>query len=526
MPFAYLASCQLGRARYLGGGQARGIAFTLAELGSPAVIASTTDILDDVSFDVASAFYEAARSGAVGVALLAARRQLIEHGSHPALVARIIIYGDPWHKLLADPNVDKDLVADPATALLDAFFGQFKRKPRSASWEQATRMIRDGTADHRLLAAFGLVQSASEHQSRKVPLPIEERLAELEQEITLADELRHGPSQAMLRLLRADLLDDQGGDKRSLTYLRDAIVYMDALRDLPGPWPQLLLKLRARLARRKLAGRGLEIERLGPRADVPDEALEGAMDVLLATQQAAEDSYGGPVRPRPRENSVEDIAWNTVVLGHPNRFEDLAEASAFCRLTARKLVDRGYLASGQEQLAQVMLTGLLWFLWFSQKVTFLEPELVEGQSGTVLAMLQDIAGLSESAKLWAEVRDFPGQVDQALAYLDALPAARREEDVEQTMAGLVSRAHHILDNVASQSAQAALAGCAAFVTGTFAVKNRYSQFVGEDLYSKLTEAVWDLTHENETRFASYLSKGFEFVRTGEADELLRWQASG
>src|SRR5262249_10290035 len=43
MPFVYLNTCQLGVTRYLGGGQSRGLAFTLAELGALAVMANSAD---------------------------------------------------------------------------------------------------------------------------------------------------------------------------------------------------------------------------------------------------------------------------------------------------------------------------------------------------------------------------------------------------------------------------------------------------------------------------------------------------
>jgi hypothetical protein len=226
-----------------------------------------------------------------------------------------------------------------------------------------------------------------------------------------------------------------------------------------------------------------------------------------------------------RRGAESDGAWNVVVLGHPNRFEDPAEASALCRLTARKLVDRGYLAADREQLAQVRLTGLLWFLWSSQKIPFLEPELVEGQAGTVVALLHDIAaGLPQSAERWAvAVQDFPDRVDQTLAYLDALPLEHRNEKIEEQVTVLTSQAKQLLDDVASHAPQT-LASSAAFVTGIFAVKNRYSPLQGEDnMFDQLTTAVWELTHDNEARFASYLWKGFEPVRSGDADELFRWR---
>ena len=60
LPFVYLNTCELGEARFLGGGRGRGLAFTFAELGAPAVLAYTKSVFDDVSAacqDVLSRIY-------------------------------------------------------------------------------------------------------------------------------------------------------------------------------------------------------------------------------------------------------------------------------------------------------------------------------------------------------------------------------------------------------------------------------------------------------------------------------------
>ncbi len=69
---------------------------------------------------------------------------------------------------------------------------------------------------------------------------------------------------------------------------------------------------------------------MGPESAGADEVLDEVVKVMFATQQAEEEELGA-VELRPREGSLEDIAWNAVVVGHPNRFEDVAEASQYGR---------------------------------------------------------------------------------------------------------------------------------------------------------------------------------------------------
>ena len=83
-------------------------------------------------------------------------------------------------------------------------------------------------------------------------------------------------------------------------------------------------------------------------------------------------------------------SWHS---GYPNRFEDTIEASAYAGIVARKLVARGFVAQQAAPIAHPMLTGLLWWLWSSQNTSYLDPAVVEGQTGTLRVMLDDLAGI-------------------------------------------------------------------------------------------------------------------------------------
>jgi len=96
MPFIYLSTCNLARTRYLGGGIGRGLAFTLSEMGAPAVISNSSPILDGESVALVISFYELALAECVGDALRLARHR---SGTSPHTWGRAVLFGDPWHRL-------------------------------------------------------------------------------------------------------------------------------------------------------------------------------------------------------------------------------------------------------------------------------------------------------------------------------------------------------------------------------------------------------------------------------------------
>src|SRR5215208_927027 len=502
MPIVYLNTCQLGRTRYLGGGQAKGLAYAFSELGSPTVLANTADVLDDISTDVATAFYEEIIEDSTGASLLTARRQLVEKGVHPALVARVILFGNPWHTVRGEQS-DQGFF-DPAADLLDAYFDIESVDGKEEAWAQANSLIVSGQGNDRLRAAIALLQGADSLQSSQPSEENDSSSVDLEKAIALADELRHPPAQALLRILRVDFVPE--GDERARDWLRDAVQYLEILANVSDGWRNVLMNARSKLRRQELVDQGLQIRHSNPEGDRPDEVLDAALDTIFATQQEAEEELG-PVRLRSVEHGLEDIAWNAVVIGHPNRFEDVAEASAFATLLTRKLVGRGHLDAAADPYAPAMLTGLLWFLWSTQKTAYLEPDLVEGQTGAVLALVRDLnanwAPPSDDSRS-EPVRNFPGHVDEVLSYLDRQPWERQYREIAEKIPQLLASAQEILARIADDAPDD-LAACAALITGALAVKNSYSPLQGQDdMYEGLTDAVWSLNADNEGRFMAYL----------------------
>jgi CHAT domain len=520
IPFIYLNTCQLGKTRYLGGGQYRGLAFTLSELGAPAVIANTTNILDEVSSELAEAFYEEGIVRPVGTALLEARRRLISSGQNPVLVARVILMGNPWHQL---SGLEEEGVGiDPTAELLDAFFYNPDPAVRQQAWQEAQHRLQGTGGTIRMKAGIMLVQSASDAQKAEN----KQWVKDMDGAIELADALNHNGAQALLRYTKA-YLGLERGNPEAIEWLKNAIPYLKSHEYFGDDWSRMLIDARAILRRVEMAEKGLQFVHHGPESEDADESLNAIIDTLLATQREAEEEVGSTIL-REKEESLEDIAWNAVVIGHPNRFEDVGEASHYADQLVRKLVDRGNIPAAALSFAPAMLVGLLWFLWSSQKLTYLEPELAEGQAGTLVELIKDIAAHwspPDHEPWYSLIESFLKGIDEVLAYLEDVPYERVHHDIKEKVEDLTREAQEVLAQVHGSYPEA-LPACAALITGTFAVKNRYSPLQGsvpEDIHEKLTDVVWSLNADNEERFYPYLMRGFEVVRNREPDELTKWR---
>ncbi|MGY1668069.1 CHAT domain-containing protein [Geodermatophilus sp. SYSU D00696] len=510
-PFVYLNTCELGRTRYLGGGQARGLAFTLAEMGAPAVVANTTDVLDTASTSIAVRFYEESQDAPAGQALLAARRRLLADGVDPAVLARVVLIGDPWHVL--DPRQRQDETVDAAGELIRTYFDIEPGATDAAAEQRLAEALAGPSSHHRLLAARALVSAAagiapgsSDQQTR----------ADVDIALALADELGAPEAQAVLRLLRAQVGLPEPARWTEEQLLRDAVTHLETFGPEQPAWGRMAFGIRARLRRAEMAARGLTITQRLPDGTEPDPAMDAVVDVVLVSEQRAEEQRGR-VTPRVVETGLHDISYNAVVLGHPNRFEDTISATAYCRLLTRKLIAGGHVPATSEERTLPMVCGLLWHLWSTQKTSFLDRDVVEGQAGAVDALVRDIA----AGHPVDDVLEFPAEVDRVLAVLDAVPWERVHIEVPTQMADLADRAEALLDTIPPEELPAA----AAFVTGVLATRNTYTSLEGQDAMEEhMTAALWRLSHANDARFAPYLNEGFAPLREREPDELLRWMA--
>ncbi len=233
---------------------------------------------------------------------------------------------------------------------------------------------------------------------------------------------------------------------------------------------------------------------------------------------------------RPREDSLHDMTWNAVVIGHPNRFDE-ADATLFGRRLSRKLIDHGAIPEPGQAYAPEMLIGLLMYLWSTQKVTYLEPDVVEVQAVALKALISDIGdswspppdGSTKQA-----LDSFVAAVDQTLASLDAMSWEEVVRALEERISALGREAEEVLDRVARAN-PFALAGSAAYLTGVLAAKNTFSPLGGsvlERIHDELLKAMTAVSLRNDERLLPYLSAGYRALRERPPDELARWRAEG
>ena len=518
-PFVYLNTCNLGQTRYLGGGLSRGLAHAFAELGAPAVVAHATPVPDRAAVELAIAFYDEAGAAPVGEALRAARRAVAENGTRAAMWATAILLGDPDHRFVPD---DVPARGDAAANLLDHVFAPDRdNDAANEAWSTAMAIAAEG-GNPRLEAAFGLVELMSAYRDPDEAADA----AALERAIALADRLRHPGTRALLRFVRANHRAERETGEAPVALLEEAIRHLTAAAaDGNGAWNGLLQGARERLAAQESALRGVEMRVRMPEGAEDDGSMAALMRAVMGAQQAAADTYGRAVL-RDEETCVEDVAWNAVVAGHPNRITDMIETTTYAGLVVRKLVVRGHLPEASRPFAGTMLAGLLRYLWDRQNLNYLAPDFAAAQAGAVLALLDDVRARwsPPDAQPWfALVAGVPASVDATVADVRAQPWEKYREHLGPAMDALQAGLLATLDAVAAQHPDA-LAGCAAFVSGITIEKNTFSAVeCTEDTEEAMKRVHFALDAGNEGRYWTYLAAGFGAVANRAPDELERWR---
>jgi hypothetical protein len=519
LPFVYLNTCNLGQTRYLGAGVSRGLAHTFAELGAPAVVAHTKPVSDRAALRLASAFHAAIGNHDVGNALLEARKALHAEGDLASWASAVLI-GDPRHSPSAPASQSID---DPGSDLLDAFFGlDVDEATKSDAWQTALAKIEAGECP-RVEAALGLVQMVSALRGDDP----REDMATLADAVDVADALHHLPSRAMLRLVLAAQADERGPSADAQALLEDTIRYLAPLAAFEPQWGAVLVNVRGKLAKQRSSARGLEIRAHLPPGQEDDGSMDAIMEALMGAQQSAEDTYGRATV-RDTETDANDVAWNAVVMGHPNRFEDIPESVRFAAIVARKFVQIGSLPSTSLPYAVPMLAGLLRYLWDSQNLNHLGRDAAEAQAGALLLMLDEIrthwSPPGDAAPL-ATVAAVPAMVDELLAFLDGLDWQEIYKHLDERMDALSEKLEAMLAGL-QEKHPSALAGCAAYVCGVVMEKNTFSPLDGsvpESIGERLTRVYHALARENPAHFFACLAKSHEALASRPQDELARWK---
>ncbi len=258
-----------------------------------------------------------------------------------------------------------------------------------------------------------------------------------------------------------------------------------------------------------------------------DPQMDAIMNILqgVYSQQAKEN----PTALRTPERSIDDAVWNAVVMGHPNRFSDMPEVFSVGQTVATKLLTLNALPPLAAPYAPVILSGLLNFLWRSQNLAYLDPEMARGQAGTLKVAIATIAKdwAPPTGQPWFRaLGEFPLAVDATLGKLESLSYEAVYQHLDPEMQKLQGVATLALSGVAKKH-QAVTPAAMAWLLGTVVQKNVFSPLDGSvpETYSDRLNKIYDtLERSAEGAFMPWLASGFQAVRENEMDELQRWKA--
>jgi CHAT domain-containing protein len=419
VPFVYLNTCSLGATRYVGGGARRGIAHALVELGAPAVVANLSPVDDQIAAELSAAFYQEAFSHPVGEALRRAKLQLAERGVAAPMWGTTVLLGDPELRLQEGEGrrAPRPVLSD---RLLDAFANPERDQGKlDGLTGRAMRALEDDPDDSRLRGALMLldsIQTAEEADDR-------ERATELHFAVELADTLGHPATAAMVRIRAGEDLADQGRTQEALETLESALPMLDSLNEVDQRWRQPREQTYGvwKQLDREVSGEG----RVVLEVDGTEEEIALQVNALLGSQAIVERG-GEDVGFRLPEGSLEDVAWNAVLVGHPSRFRRLGAQAEVAGQLCGKLVRMGALPEEGVVWAETIVSGLLPYLWHG--LSPLSVDVVRRSAAVLLAAVTD-AGTRwtevASAPWFEPMEAFRAEVESSVRAAADVPARRQ-----------------------------------------------------------------------------------------------------
>ena len=521
LPVTYLNICSIGQAHYVGAGISRGIAHAMVEAGAPAVVANLLPVEDRNASQLALEFYRYSQRYPFGEALRLARNKLAKQNVHPILWGTTILIGDPWVTL--EPGATK---LSTATQLLDAYFSlSTDDRDREDKRQKAIIALLSDPGDVRLQASVELLRLSA----TVTDLSDAQQRAQWDQVVRLADEIDHLPAMALARYVRLNQLDSSLEPADRLRLIDDAVRYIEPMAVIDQAWERLLLDAHAKRSHLDLGARDLEVQMHNASDQSKEDELQVIMDTILGAQ-ARQEAVDGRVTLRQPERNVDDVLWNAVVIGHGNRFEDMPEAFSFSIQLAAKLHNHSVLPAQAMPYAPIILVGFLYFIWHSQNLTYLAPEMVEGWVGALKVAITELARewAPPSGRPWFKKLDsFSNMVDAVIERLNDFSYEEIYHHLDPEMSKLQLLAKDILVNIQAKYKQA-LAGSTGWIMGTIIQKNTFSPLDGsvpEDIGEHLCQIYFEIESIAEGCFMSWLMDGFQGVRERQFDELQRWKAN-
>ena len=518
-PTAYINACSLATTRWVGGGRSQGIAYAFFETGSPAVVANLLPVEDELASALARAFYEHAHETAVGDALRAAREDVRPRGS-PALWGSTILMGDP-RATLEERAGDLPLV----DRLLDALM--LGEGDRDALWMQAVGSLDEMSRDPRLEAAMLLVRGISGLEAE----PDASSRATVVAACRVALDLDYLPGAALLAAILASTYGEADERAETLRVLEGVLEVLEPLEHDEGPWKSLLDRTLTQWMLARLGDRAPGLQVRGPGSDAEHEELLGLGQAMRDMQLAIEarrirsgPSATGATAPR----SEHDLLHEAVTASRSVHLEDMPEVAAYCDQVTEKLIAAGALTREAQPHAATAITGLLHWLWGSQNVFALPPEMADGQTGT---LGQLVAAIREhwppvGAQWFAELAPLPKTIRDELASIEGLPYDDRLYPAIDTAIGRVEDAVTGALGRVRERYPARAPDAMAFALGALIEHNTYSYLDGsvpEGISERLTRVHTRVSADAEAAFYPWLMEGFRGAREHQPDELERWR---
>jgi hypothetical protein len=510
LPFIYLNTCELGETRFLGGGRGRGLAYTFAELGAPAVLAHTKPVFDDVSSALAPAFYRRSLECPIGEALRRTRKELLNR--YPASeIARLVLLGNPKHVL---PGVEAVVqVDDPTDGLLDKYFDlESTHKERS---EVLTYMLNHGRQHGpRLQAGAYLVFSREEAMhTNEGSDPIQLRDA-----IALSEAINHRGSAALFKLKTAHLSSKQRAADAA-DRLWEALEDVNVLARIDSRWEEQRKIAVALLKVRELEKRGIDSDRLTQTRKENPDSLQSFLSSVAGVEPLWE--VDTP-RLRARESTLEDIVWNAVLAGDRNRLEAVPERLAFTTALIEKLIWRGHLAATAQEFAFPILVAALACVWSARNQRWSSRHCAIGQMRLIEGLINDLktSWSPPDIELQKSVDPVPRAIDAALSKIEAGGYFGGYDVLQTEMAAARTLAKRTIKSAASTKYPGGIDSTIAFVAGCFMMKNKFEAAFQDNYTAERLTAIFDELSADLREQVVRSSTAFE---TDSADELIRWR---
>lgn len=519
LPFVYLNTCNLGQTRYLGGGVSKGIPYAIISKGGPSVIANLSLVDDKSAMEISEEFYENCNTGTVGQALRKTRQNLNDDGMSPLFWGSTVLFGDPTIKLINSDLHGHRPDVDLATRLLDAYSDlKNSHADRQSLYLKALK----NTEDNRLCAAVQLINSLSLPYDLASP----NGFVKIDEETSIALELNHRRFLAILRYSKARNIPKDMAWIERFEILDEAIKTIEPLSKNNQDWFHLLTDLHSSKRLLEMERDGLSTYINGPALSEKEmQGLEDIHNAILGAQSYSQ-HHQKKVQQILPEESIDDICWNAIIFNHPNKLEDMRERREYFDKISKKL-SRQHQNRISSSHIHHYLCGIIPFLWDIQNITYLDPDLAEGQKNALLEFLQDLDKSLQNSKnnQWFEqIKEFPNEIDAMIEFLIKTPYSQIYDHISEEFGKLDKKAAHLLELVKVQFPEK-IGLSAAYIIGSILIKNIFSYTEGsipEEFDRRFNQIYSNLILRGEEYFDQYLSQGFKIMHSNKDESLVRW----